>query len=177
MKGAPEFVLPLCKTQLDTRGDEVNLSNEERENILNNEIINNFCKKGLRAIVYGYKDFKTYEWEDLKASYNNFILETDRIILERDFTFVAAFALNDELRDGVRDSILKLKDGQLNIRMISGDNLQTAIEVAKRAGILNDGEERTDKAVMEGTEFREFVGGYRITKDKDGNEKYSIVNQ
>lgn len=61
--------------------------------------------------------------------------------------------------------------------MISGDNLQTAIEIAKRAGILNEGEERTDKAVMEGRDFREFVGGYRVTKDKDGNEKYSIVNQ
>jgi magnesium-transporting ATPase (P-type) len=61
--------------------------------------------------------------------------------------------------------------------MISGDNLQTAIEVAKRAGILTEGEEKTDKSVMEGSEFREYVGGYRVTKDKDGNEKYSIVNQ
>jgi hypothetical protein len=30
---------------------------------------------------------------------------------------------------------------------------------------------------MEGADFREYVGGYRVTRDKDGNEKYSIVNQ
>jgi hypothetical protein len=30
---------------------------------------------------------------------------------------------------------------------------------------------------MEGKEFREFVGGYKIIKEKDGKEKYSIVNQ
>jgi magnesium-transporting ATPase (P-type) len=111
IKGAPEVVLPMCKSQLNQRGEEVNLSNDERDHLLNQEIINGFCRKGYRSIVYGYSDIKVFDWEILEKQHNNFQSENDRQVLEKDFTFVVAFALNDDLRQGVRESILKLKDG------------------------------------------------------------------
>jgi Ca2+ transporting ATPase len=41
---------------------------------------------------------KKDDWEDLQAKQNNFVEEKDRIIIEKDMTFVAAFGLNDNLR-------------------------------------------------------------------------------
>jgi magnesium-transporting ATPase (P-type) len=49
--------------------------------------------------------------------------------------------------------------------MISGDNLNTAIICAHRAGILNEGEEKLDKVCMLGSDFREQVGGVRQVTD------------
>lgn len=61
--------------------------------------------------------------------------------------------------------------------MISGDNLYTAIEVAKQSGILKPEEERIDKVCMEGKDFRELVGGVRKVMDNNGNEKWEIVQK
>lgn len=48
------------------------------------------------------------------------------MIVEEDLTFVAAFGLQDNLREGVSDSIRKLENARIQVRMISGDNLETA---------------------------------------------------
>jgi Ca2+ transporting ATPase len=51
--------------------------------------------------------------------------------------------------------------------MITGDNPETAIAIAKEAGILEESwkkKDENDKTVMTGQEFRNFVGGL----DKEG---------
>ena len=50
--------------------------------------------------------------------------------------FVAAFGLSDELRPGVDKAIDKLRRAGINTRIISGDNIETAIATAKKIGIL-----------------------------------------
>jgi magnesium-transporting ATPase (P-type) len=37
--------------------------------------------------------------------------------------------------------------------MISGDNIQTAISAAKKAGIINEGDEDKEKVCMTGHDF------------------------
>lgn len=76
-------------------------------------------------------------------------------MLESGLTFAAAFGLNDNLRPGVAQVIGKLFEGQVNVRMISGDNIHTAIYAAQKAGILNENEEKSDKVCMLGSDFRE----------------------
>jgi magnesium-transporting ATPase (P-type) len=92
-------------------------------------------------------------------------------------TFLAAFALNDELRDGVNEVVSKLFRGGVNVRMISGDNLDTAVEVAKKAGILQNDDDKYEKVCMLGKDFREAVGGVRKVMDAAGNEKWEVVNK
>lgn len=116
---------------------------EERLRVLESEIIGKCCKKGLKAIAYAYKDISYYDWEFLMKNHNRFATEKDRLLLEKDFTFVAAFGLYDELREGVQEAIMRLNEGEINIRMVSGDNMYTAIEAARKAGIIREGEEKT----------------------------------
>lgn len=69
------------------------------------------AKQGLRTLAYAYKDLDSDEWERLQAANNNFENESDRYIVEQGLVFVAAFGLNDELRDGVKESIESLELG------------------------------------------------------------------
>lgn len=86
---------------------------------------------------------------------------------------MVAFALSDDLRPGVTEVIQKLYNGGVNVRMISGDNLYTAVETAKLAGILGPDEDKVDKVCMEGAEFRELVQGVRQV----GEGKFEVGNK
>lgn len=101
IKGAPEFIVPMCTSQLAENGSEAPIDTNERKRILDQEIIQNYCKSGLRSIVYAYKDIDVFDWEFIKKNNNHFERSKDREVLERDFCFVAAFGLHDELREGV----------------------------------------------------------------------------
>ena len=136
VKGAPEKVLQFCTKQINYEGQEEYLDESRKERLLEEDIIGQFAKNGLRTFAYAYKDLNSDTWEDLQATHNNFAKESDRDIIESDLIFVSAFGIIDDLRDGVEKSIAKLRMAGINTRMISGDNLETAIVAAKKAGIL-----------------------------------------
>ena len=52
--------------------------------------------------------------------------------------------------------------------MVTGDNIVTAIAIAKECGIIeNNGEENAECVCMEGPKFSEFVGGLIHKKTKE----------
>jgi len=65
VKGAPEYVIQHCTKILQEDGESRDLEEDEREAVLNEEIIEKFAKKGLRTILYAYKDMDSDEWERL----------------------------------------------------------------------------------------------------------------
>jgi Ca2+ transporting ATPase len=69
--------------------------------------------------------------------------------------------IKDPLRDGIADAVKRCHEGGVIVRMVTGDNKNTAIAIAKEAGILNHEwvPSEGDYTVMEGKDFREFVGG------------------
>jgi magnesium-transporting ATPase (P-type) len=164
VKGAPEYVIKHCSKVLTSDGEQREIGEDERELILQENVIP-MAKKGLRTLLYAYKDMDSDHWEDLQAQNNNFVNESDRFIIEEDLTFVAAFGLNDDLRDGVKESIEKLRAASINTRMISGDNIHTAIAAAIKAGILLEGEENVPNRCMNGAEFSEAIGGVKLIRD------------
>lgn len=173
VKGAPEYVIKSCTRILTQDGETRELNEEEKEQILE-ETIYGFARRGLRTLLYAYRDIDSDYWEDLQAQNNNFANESDRYIIENDLTFVAAFGLNDDLRDGVKDSIEKLRQASINTRMISGDNIYTAIAQAKKAGILIDGEENQANVCMNGEDFFKQIDGIKLVKDNEGKEKWIV---
>ena len=60
--------------------------------------------------------------------------------------------------------------------MISGDNLETAIQMAKKAGILQEGDDKVANACMTGEEFRSRIGEVVKHVSKDGKERWEITN-
>jgi magnesium-transporting ATPase (P-type) len=55
----------------------------------------------------------------------------------------------------------------IRVRMVTGDNIVTAIAIAKECGILVEGEELDKYTAMEGPEFAKFVGGLVDKKTKE----------
>jgi len=71
--------------------------------------------------------------------------------------------IQDPLRSTVRDSISKCKYAGITVRMITGDNAETAFAIAKECGILDENLPKADidQYVITGQKFAELSGGTR----------------
>ena len=60
--------------------------------------------------------------------------------------------IKDPLRDGIANAVQLCHEGGVRVRMVTGDNKQTAIAIAKEAGILAEDWQPSedDYTVMEG---------------------------
>jgi Ca2+-transporting ATPase len=159
VKGAPEMIVGKCTKTYDVDGRTAAMSPDQYNYIMNDIIHQKFTTQGLRAIAFAYKDFTVNDFELLKKSFHNFASESDRDSLEQQLTLVGVFALEDKLRDMVHRSVTFARRGHINIRLVSGDNLQTAIAAAIQAGIITEEESKHDNACMTGDDFRRQVGG------------------
>lgn len=72
----------------------------------------------------------------MKKNNNGFAKEGDREALEVNMTAVCIFALMDPLRPEVVDSVIRCHKSGVNVRMCTGDNLDTATAISIQAGIV-----------------------------------------
>ena len=73
---------------------------------------------------------------------------------------VGIVGIKDPLRDEIPTAVELCHNAGVTVRMVTGDNIETAIAMAKEAGILGKDWSRgaeDDYTVMEGKTFREFV--------------------
>lgn len=71
-----------------------------------------------------------------------------------DFILLGIIALQDKVRENVKESIIKCQNAGVKVRMITGDNKKTAIKYAKEVGIYNN-----KSVALDGSEFAAFTGG------------------
>lgn len=79
-------------------------------------------------------------------------------------TLIGIYALMDPLREEIVDSAKMCQSAGINIRMVTGDNYDTAKAIAIQAGIL-DPSDKNPFACMEGKKFREECGGLKRLED------------
>jgi magnesium-transporting ATPase (P-type) len=177
VKGAPEAIVSKCVKTFDIDGSKIMMSDEQLGYILQNIVSEQFTSKGLRTLAFAYKDMSFQEFNNLRNECNNFKEEADREALEGNLTFLGVFALHDDLRDRVLRSVQYAQKGNIVVRMVSGDNLETATQVAIRAGIITEEEAKVKYTCMPAEEFRKMVGGMRRELDGEGNQKMYIQNK
>jgi magnesium-transporting ATPase (P-type) len=93
---------------------------------------------------------------------------------ELGLTFVGVFGLRDPLRPKVASCIKYAEDGDVRVRLVSGDHVETAKAVALKAGILRREDAGREYAVMTAQEFREHVG-LRTHEDPETGEIITSV--
>jgi Ca2+ transporting ATPase len=113
----------------------------------------------------------------LKDANNGFAGEADREALEQGLTLIGIYALQDPLRDEVINSVRVCHRAGINIRMVTGDNIDTAKAIALEAGILKPEHKDRKYAVMEGKTFREACGGLRKIETGSDLLREEIVNK
>jgi magnesium-transporting ATPase (P-type) len=86
-------------------------------------------------------------------------------------TLLGIFALQDPLRPEIVESVKKCHTAGINVRMVTGDNLDTAKAIAIEAGLVSAAQANEQYVCMEGKEFRELCGGLVKLPDLEGTGK------
>ena len=159
VKGAPEVVVNLCRLSLSPQGNDT-LGTDERGKI--EDAVTRLAGQSLRVIAFAFAEMDLQAWLDIENSHSSpgGALE-DALCMEGmiSFSFIGVIGLRDPLRPGVRESIRWARsDGELVVRLVSGDHPETAKAVALKAGILRPDEATLPYAVMHAEEFRARVG-------------------
>jgi len=58
--------------------------------------------------------------------------------IEQDMTLVGSTAIEDRLQDDVQETIVSLKAAGIKIWVLTGDKIETAIQIGFATGLLND---------------------------------------
>ncbi|XP_037680924.1 plasma membrane calcium-transporting ATPase 4 isoform X1 [Choloepus didactylus] len=141
-KGASEIMLRKCNRILDKKGEAVPFRSKDRDEMVRTVIEPMACE-GLRTICMAYREFN-----DAEPVWDN---EGD-ILTE--LTCIAVVGIEDPVRPEVPDAIAKCKRAGITVRMVTGDNINTARAIATKCGILTPGD---DFLCLEGKEFNRLI--------------------
>lgn len=133
VKGASEIILGMCDKILGKKGESVPISEEQRKTITN--AINAFACEALRTLCLAFKDIEE---------------TSDESIPDDNYTLIAIVGIKDPLRPGVKEAVQTCIAAGIVVRMVTGDNINTAKAIAKECGILTD-----DGIAIEGSDFRD----------------------
>lgn len=75
-------------------------------------------------------------------------------------TLICIAGIKDIIREEVPEAVKKCKTAGVRVRMVTGDQIKTAIAIAKECGIIaRDGsEDNIENVCMEGPAFDKYVG-------------------
>lgn len=118
-------------------------------------IINKYANECLRTLAIAYKDISEKEFFNYKESFN----EGYYNIEEEDLVLISIIGIRDVLRDNVKDSVIQCKNAGINVIMVTGDNLNTAIAISKECDILNEKDVLNENFALNGTDFYTKVEG------------------
>ncbi|PWA81962.1 cation transporter/ E1-E2 ATPase family protein [Artemisia annua] len=134
-KGASEIILDACDKVINADGEIVNLKEGSLGHL--KTTIDEFAGEALRTLCLAYIDL------DKNVS-------ADTPIPSSGYTCIGIVGIKDPVRPGVKESVALCRSAGITVRMVTGDNINTAKAIAKECGILRD-----DGIAIEGPDFRE----------------------
>ena len=75
---------------------------------------------------------------DAKNSGNNDLVDKLNGEIETNLELIGSTAIEDKLQDEVQDTINFLKDGGIKVWVLTGDKVETAINIGISAGLLDE---------------------------------------
>ncbi|CAF1148670.1 unnamed protein product, partial [Didymodactylos carnosus] len=135
-----------CKYILNRNGEPVPFSTVDYDRLVQTAIEPMACD-GLRTICIAFKDYQEGalpDWDDEKN-------------VVEGLTCVCICGIQDPVRPEVKGAIAKCKNAGITVRMVTGDNVDTARSIAVSCGIISTND---DFLVLDGKEFNR-----RITQD------------
>ncbi|KAK3223898.1 hypothetical protein Dsin_010923 [Dipteronia sinensis] len=163
-KGASEIILEMCDKIVNAKGEAVTLTKEQRKNTT--DVINSFACEALRTLCLAYRDI------DSKSNADS--------IPDDKYTLIAVVGIKDPVRPGVKEAVQTCLAAGITVRMVTGDNINTAKAIAKECGILTD-----DGLAIEGPDFRskspqemkELIPKLQVMARSSPTDKHTLVTQ
>ena len=133
-KGAPEVILKQCTYE---RVDgKIQKLTPNRLNTLLNEI-SQLQGQAMRVLGFAYKNIADKEMRQPKEKWAN------------DLIFQGFVGICDPLREGVKESIEIAADAGIETKMLTGDNLQTAMAIGKEIGLIGHGRRAVEASYID----------------------------
>ncbi len=135
-KGAPEILLGNCEMMLTADG--IVPISSHRKTIENS--LQDLQLRGMRTIGFSYRTLNTTP-----------DLETNLEDITTGMTWLGFAAIADPIRPEVPAAMADCNRAGVKVKMVTGDNLQTAREIGRQIGLVN--ENSPSNVVMTGSEF------------------------
>ena len=119
-KGAPEKLTAAAKKALDAAGNEIALDQAKLD-----QKINELADRAMRVLAFGYSE---------KSMTENQIND--------DLVLIGLVAIRDDVRPEARDAIHEVQQAGIQVVMITGDRLETAVAIAKDSGLISSESDR-----------------------------------
>ncbi|CAF4120956.1 unnamed protein product, partial [Rotaria sordida] len=157
-KGAAEIILKKCNTILNRNGEIIPFSTIDYDHLIQTVIEPMACD-GLRTICLAYRDFSSNRLPDWNDETN----VVDQL------TCICICGIENSIRPEVPNVIAKCRNAGITVRMITGDNINTARSTALKCGIIlhND-----NALVLESKEFNR-----RIRSKSDGEVEQNLFDR
>jgi Ca2+ transporting ATPase len=187
IKGAPEILFNFCdKSIVDKNGNE----NFTRD-VLNtfNTKQNEYANRCERTLAFIHCEFNESFFENIKS--DNLQQIFDKVLDQKKFNLIGMVGIADPPREDVPQAIKTCIKAGVTVRMVTGDNINTALAISREIGILSDYEYNLTKQrdlehigqienlkfyALEGRIFREISGGYKEIVNKDSKERKYVLN-
>uniref|UniRef100_A0A8C2Z8Y4 Calcium-transporting ATPase n=1 Tax=Cyclopterus lumpus TaxID=8103 RepID=A0A8C2Z8Y4_CYCLU len=143
-KGASEILLKKCYKILTANGEAKVFRPRDRDDMVK-KVIEPMASEGLRTICLAYRDFPVSEGEPDWDNENDIL---------SGLTCLSVVGIEDPVRPEVPDAIKQCQRAGITVRMVTGDNINTARAIASKCGILLPGD---DFICLEGKEFNRRI--------------------
>ena len=127
--GSPEKILKFSNKYINANGEVVELDTDSRLKI--KESFKNEAKAGKRIIAAGFKQ------TDRDSFLEERMGETPEDEV-KGLIFLALLVFEDPVRASVNESIEFIKNANVDVTIVTGDNANTALYIAKETGIYKD---------------------------------------
>ncbi|CAH1972049.1 unnamed protein product [Acanthoscelides obtectus] len=133
-----------CKGADDAIVEKASLSGNRNVHRLI-KTVDKYAEEGLRTLCFAYKDVSTQEFDQWKilhdAAMNNLHRRSSDLAIvadqiEQNLTIMGVSGIEDELQDGVPNTIASLREAMINIWVLTGDKQQTAINIGYSSKLL-----------------------------------------
>lgn len=143
-KGAPERLLSMAKKYLDKDGEIKELNSS-----IVNKKIDELASKAMRVLAFGYSE------KELKEN-----------TIHDDITIIGLAAIRDDVRPEAKEAIQEVQNAGIQVVMITGDRLETAVAIARDAGLLRSEEDRAFSSAqlneMSDDEIKKIIRHIRV---------------
>jgi len=156
-KGASEIIMKKCSFLLGDNGNVENFTTSHQDSLVRN-VIEPMARDGLRTISLAYRDFVPGKAEKNQVHYDpgtepNFeTMGEDNVIAN--MTCFCIVGIEDPVRDELPEAIRKCQRAGITVRMVTGDNINTARAIATKCGIIKPND---NFLVLEGKDFNKMI--------------------
>lgn len=161
-KGASEIVLAKCTSIIGEDGSVMPLTEDGRKEVIA-EMVQPMAGRALRTLCLAYRDVHSTGGEaaapgisPAEPDWN----EEEEVV--KDLTCIGVVGIQDPVRPEVPLNIKLCQQAGITVRMVTGDNVETARAIAVKCGIVEPN--FPSYCVMDGKEFN------RRVKDSQGKE-------